>query len=205
MRPKLGHIFLDGLDRRIVPVSVLGAGVELLVIDELCLKMLDFIFFVEDFLPGAHVMGEYSVYRFCPVFAELFVVIGFPDGVGMPEKGDFGRLMPQAVYYIYAYSRLSKGKIIFCVPSGNFGNLMGGVLAKEMGLPVEKFIVAVNENDEFPSFLKTGEYEPVVPSRNCSSNAMNVGHPSNLARLIDLYGGWLFDERDEKGKGNKES
>ncbi len=113
---------------------------------------------------------------------------------------NFGRLMPQIVYYFYAYSRLAKDKIIFSVPSGNFGDLMGGIFAKEMGLPIKKFIVAVNENDEFPNFLKTGTYKPVVPSRECSSNAMNVGHPSNLARLIDLYGGLLIDERDEKGK-----
>lgn len=111
---------------------------------------------------------------------------------------NFGRLMPQMVYYVYAYSRL--GKSVFSVPSGNFGDLMGGVLAKRMGLPIEKFIVAVNENDEFPKFLKAGSYSPVVPSRNCSSNAMNVGHPSNLARLISLYDGWLLDERDSNGK-----
>ena len=113
---------------------------------------------------------------------------------------NFGRLMPQTVYYIYAYSRLAKNKIIFSVPSGNFGNLMGGVIAKQMGLPVEKFIVAVNENDEVPNFLRTEEYVPVVPSKNCSSNAMNVGNPSNLARLVDLYNGWMLDERDKDGK-----
>ncbi|MCX8082606.1 MAG: threonine synthase [bacterium] len=113
---------------------------------------------------------------------------------------NFGRLLPQIVYYFYAYSRLNTEYIVFSVPSGNFGNLMGGVFAKMMGLPVRKFVVAVNENDEFPKFLQTGEYQPVVPSRECSSNAMNVGHPSNLARLIDLYGGWLMDERDNNGK-----
>ncbi|MBU0627572.1 MAG: threonine synthase [Nanoarchaeota archaeon] len=112
----------------------------------------------------------------------------------------FGRLMPQIVYYIYAYSRLAGDKVIFSVPSGNFGNLMGGVIAKEMGLNIERFIVAVNENDEFPKFLESGNYRAVVPSKECSSNAMNVGHPSNLARLIDLYGGWLTDERAENGK-----
>ena len=114
---------------------------------------------------------------------------------------NFGRLLPQIVYYFYAYSRLDTEDIVFSVPSGNFGNLMGGVFAKRMGLPVRRFIVAVNENDEFPNFLQTGEYRPVIPSRECSSNAMNVGHPSNLARLIDFYGGWLTDERDsETGK-----
>ncbi|MCM8777262.1 MAG: threonine synthase [Candidatus Omnitrophica bacterium] len=114
---------------------------------------------------------------------------------------NFGRLLPQIVYYFYAYSRLDVKDIVFSVPSGNFGNLMGGVFAKRMGLPVRRFIVAVNENDEFPNFLHTGQYRPVVPSRECSSNAMNVGHPSNLARLIDIYGGHLTDERDrETGK-----
>ena len=111
---------------------------------------------------------------------------------------NFGRLMPQMVYYFYAQSRI-KGKVNFSVPSGNFGDLMGGVFAREMGLPVNKFIVAVNGNDEFPKFLAAGQYAPVVPSKECSSNAMNVGHPSNLARLIDLYGGWLTDERDSNG------
>ncbi len=113
---------------------------------------------------------------------------------------NFGRLLPQSVYYFKAYCEIAAEKVVFSVPSGNFGNLMGGVLAREMGLPVEKFIVAVNENDEFPRFLETGIYKPVFPSRKCSSNAMNVGHPSNLARLIDLYGGWLTDERDTSGK-----
>jgi len=115
---------------------------------------------------------------------------------------NFGRLLPQACYYAYVYLKIKNS--IFCVPSGNFGDLMGGILAKEMGLPIKKFIVAVNENDEFPRFLETGHYEPVVPSRNCSSNAMNVGHPSNLARLIDIYGGWITDERNENGKVTKQ-
>ncbi|HOK56654.1 MAG TPA: threonine synthase [bacterium] len=113
---------------------------------------------------------------------------------------NISRLLPQSVYYFYAFSKLNFEKIVFSVPSGNFGNLMGGVIAKKMGLPVEKFIVAVNENDEFPKFLETGEYKPVIPSRKCNSNAMNVGHPSNLARLIDLYGGWIYDERSIDGK-----
>ncbi len=112
---------------------------------------------------------------------------------------NFGRLLPQSVYYFKAFAEIGTDRIVFSVPSGNFGNLMGGVFAREMGLPVRKFIVAVNENDEFPRFLETGIYSPVVPSRKCPSNAMNVGHPSNLARLIDLYGGWLTDQRDENG------
>ncbi len=116
---------------------------------------------------------------------------------------NIGRLFPQTIYYFYAYSRIDDKKINFSVPSGNFGNLMAGVLAKEAGLPVDKFIVAVNENDEFPRFLKTGIYTPVEPSKKCSSNAMNVGHPSNLARLIDIYGGWIFDKRNIDGNVTK--
>jgi threonine synthase len=58
-----------------------------------------------------------------------------------------------------------------------------------MGLPVEKFVIATNENDEFPEFVKSGKYEKIVPSKNCISSAMNVGHPSNLVRLVALYGG----------------
>ncbi len=114
---------------------------------------------------------------------------------------NFGRLLPQAAYYFSAFSKLVKEReeVVFSVPSGNFGNLMGGLIAKKMGLPVSKFIAAVNENDEFPRFLETGQYQSIKPSKNCLSNAMNVGHPSNLARLIDLYGGQM----DEKGKINK--
>lgn len=110
---------------------------------------------------------------------------------------NIGRLVPQTVYYFYAWSRLAKKdeKIIFSVPSGNFGDMMGGVLAMKMGLPVEKFVISVNENDEFPAYLSTGEYAKIEPSRNCISSAMNVGHPSNLARLLALYGGVM----DEKG------
>ncbi|MCK5282543.1 MAG: threonine synthase [Nanoarchaeota archaeon] len=104
---------------------------------------------------------------------------------------NFARLMPQIVYYVYAYSRL--GKVNFSVPSGNFGDLMGGLIAKKMGLPVDKFIVAVNENDEFMKFYKTSIYEKISPSRNCLSNAMNVGHPSNFARLAALYNGIIDD------------
>lgn len=114
---------------------------------------------------------------------------------------NIGRLLPQAVYYFYAYSRVAKGseKIVFSVPCGNFGDLMGGLIAFKMGLPVHRFVAATNENDEFPNFLQTGVYEPIRPSKNCISNAMNVGHPSNLARLFCLYGGQM----DETGHVNK--
>jgi threonine synthase len=110
---------------------------------------------------------------------------------------NIGRLLPQAVYYFYAYSRVAiKGQeAVFSVPSGNFGDLMGGLIAHKMGLPVHRFVAATNENNEFPRFMRTGVYEPIRPSRNCISNAMNVGHPSNLARIFDLYKGRM----DEKG------
>lgn len=109
-----------------------------------------------------------------------------------------GRLLPQAVYYFYAHSRVAPGgeEVVFSVPSGNFGDLMGGLIALKMGLPVKKFVAATNENDEFPRFMQTGVYEPIRPSKNCISNAMNVGHPSNLARLFALYGGQM----DESGR-----
>jgi len=110
---------------------------------------------------------------------------------------NIGRLLPQSVYYIYAYSQLAKNNepVIFSIPSGNFGNMMGALLAKKMGLPVKKIIVATNENDEVPVYFKTHIYKKIEPSRVCISNAMNVGHPSNLARVIDLYGGHI----DENG------
>jgi len=114
---------------------------------------------------------------------------------------NIGRLLPQAVYYFYAQSRAAPagGEVVFSVPSGNFGDLMGGLLALRMGLPAKKFVAATNENDEFPRFMKTGTYEPISPSKNCISNAMNVGHPSNLARIFSLYGGQM----DERGRVRK--
>jgi threonine synthase len=108
---------------------------------------------------------------------------------------NIGRLLPQSVYYIYAYARLADAAggepILISVPSGNFGDMMGAVLARRMGLPMERLVIATNANDEVPRFLKTGRYEKISPSRVCISNAMNVGHPSNLARLVDVYGGWM--------------
>jgi threonine synthase len=114
---------------------------------------------------------------------------------------NIGRLLPQSVYYFYAASRvaLAGEPIVFSIPSGNFGDMMGAVVAREMGLPVRKIVAAVNENDAFPRFLATGSYQKVSPSRNSLSNAMNVGHASNLARLVAVYGGQM----DETGKINR--
>ncbi|MBN1829537.1 MAG: threonine synthase, partial [Deltaproteobacteria bacterium] len=104
---------------------------------------------------------------------------------------NFGRILPQIVYYFYAYAQLCERdeEIVFSVPSGNFGNALGCEYARRMGLPVKVLVMPTNENDEFPRFLATGVYRKVSPSRACLSNAMNVGHPSNLARFFDLYGG----------------
>jgi len=104
---------------------------------------------------------------------------------------NFGRILPQMVYYFYAYAQLCRDRehIVISVPSGNFGNALGCEYARRMGLPVEKLVMPTNENDEFPRFLETGTYEKRSPSLACLSNAMNVGHPSNLARFFDLYGG----------------
>ena len=77
--------------------------------------------------------------------------------------------------------------------------MMGAVVAREMGLPVRKIIASVNDNDSFPRYLHSGVYEKISPSRNSVSNAMNVGHPSNLARLVAVYGGQM----DETGKLHK--
>lgn len=106
---------------------------------------------------------------------------------------NIGRLLPQSAYYVYAATRVAAPgePVVFSVPSGNFGNLVGGLLAKRMGVPVDRFVVATNANDEVPVWLATGDYHKIEPSRECLSNAMNVGHPSNLARLIDLYGGQM--------------
>jgi threonine synthase len=104
---------------------------------------------------------------------------------------NFGRILPQIVYYVWAWAQLSRDgePAVFSVPSGNFGDALGCEYARRMGLPVSKLVMPTNENDEFPRFLETGIYEKVSPSRACLSNAMNVGHPSNLARFFDLYDG----------------
>ena len=102
------------------------------------------------------------------------------------------RFLPQAFYYFYAYAQLKKlGKAndaVICVPSGNFGNITAGLFGKRMGLPVKRFIAANNRNDIFYQYLQTGVYTP-RPSIATIANAMDVGDPSNFARVLDLYGG----------------
>ena len=98
------------------------------------------------------------------------------------------RFLPQAFYYFYAYAQLKKmgkaDKVVVCVPSGNFGNITAGLFGKRMGLPVSRFIAANNRNDIFYQYLKTGEYNP-RPSIATIANAMDVGDPSNFARILD--------------------
>ena len=102
------------------------------------------------------------------------------------------RFLPQAFYYFNAYARMKAfGKadnLVICVPSGNFGNITAGLFAREMGLPIKRFIAANNKNDVFFKYLKTGEYLP-QPSVQTIANAMDVGNPSNFARILDLYHG----------------
>ncbi len=102
------------------------------------------------------------------------------------------RFLPQMFYYFYAYAQLAKmGKpldnIVVSVPSGNFGNITAGLIGKKMGLPIKRFIAANNRNDIFYQYLLSGEYNP-RPSIATIANAMDVGAPSNFARILDLYG-----------------
>ncbi len=103
---------------------------------------------------------------------------------------NIARFLPQAFYYFYAYAQLAKieknKEVVFCVPSGNFGNLTAGLIAKRMGLPIKRFIAANNRNDIFLQYLNTGQYNP-RPSIATIANAMDVGDPSNFARILDLY------------------
>ena len=101
------------------------------------------------------------------------------------------RFLPQAFYYFNAYAQLKKAgmadNLVVCVPSGNFGNITAGLIAHRMGLPIKRFIAANNANDVFFKYLQNGEYEP-RPSIATIANAMDVGDPSNFARILDLYG-----------------
>ncbi len=101
---------------------------------------------------------------------------------------NIARLIPQSFYYFWTYAQLKKqGKpIVFCVPSGNFGNLCGGLIATKMGLPVERFIASTNVNNIVPHYLESGLFEP-KSSIETISNAMDVGNPSNFPRMIALF------------------
>ena len=101
------------------------------------------------------------------------------------------RFLPQAFYYFNAYARMKEqglaDNLVVCVPSGNFGNITAALFGHAMGLPIKRFIAANNANDIFYKYLKSGKYEP-KPSIQTLANAMDVGDPSNFARILDLYG-----------------
>ena len=104
------------------------------------------------------------------------------------------RFLPQAFYFFWAYAQLrptltgsGDSSLVFCVPSGNFGNICSALFGHVMGLPVKRFIAANNANDVFYNYLQTGAYHP-QPSMQTIANAMDVGDPSNFARILDLYG-----------------
>ncbi len=101
---------------------------------------------------------------------------------------NIARLLPQSFYYFNAYARVKDKNLptVISVPSGNFGNLTAGLIAKRMGLPVQKFIAATNSNDVFTKYIDTSVFE-TKPSVKTLSNAMDVGNPSNFERILDLY------------------
>ncbi|MBK6564583.1 MAG: threonine synthase [Saprospiraceae bacterium] len=114
---------------------------------------------------------------------------------------NIARLIPQTFYYFEAYKQIRDNTkpLIFAVPSGNFGNLTAGLIAKKMGLPVDYFVAATNINHVVPDYLTTGTFDP-VPSRATISNAMDVGNPSNFTRILSLYGStWNKIRKDIKG------
>ncbi len=110
---------------------------------------------------------------------------------------NIGRLIPQSFYYFYACSLLAENgrPVVFSVPSGNFGNLTGGLMAKAAGLPVHRFIASTNINDVFPRFMDTGKYLPYA-SKQTMSNAMDVGDPSNFTRINEMMGNSINNFRD---------
>ena len=119
---------------------------------------------------------------------------------------NIARLIPQSFYYAYSYLQLSNKNIptIFSVPCGNFGNITAGLIAKKMGVPIDKFIASTNLNDVVPNYMNTGNYNP-KKSVQTISNAMDVGNPSNMARIMDMYDSldnlrndmlsWSFNEK----------
>ena len=116
---------------------------------------------------------------------------------------NIARFIPQSFYYFHAYAQLKRAgvadDVVICVPSGNFGNLTGGLFAQRMGLPVKRFIAANNRNDVFWEYLQTGKYTPRT-SVATVANAMDVGDPSNFARILDLFKGvWNDIKADISG------
>ncbi|MEM8969892.1 MAG: threonine synthase, partial [Bacteroidota bacterium] len=127
---------------------------------------------------------------------------------------NISRLIPQSFYYFNAYAQLKRDlgfnpdwPLVFSVPSGNFGNLCGGLIAQQMGLPIDHIVASTNVNDVVPEYLETGKFTP-RPSVQTISNAMDVGNPSNFARLQAFYGyvgsdDELLDSIQEDISGNR--
>jgi threonine synthase len=111
---------------------------------------------------------------------------------------NIARLLPQSFYYVEAYKQIPDKSlpVVFSVPSGNLGNITAGLFAKKMGLPIHKFIGATNKNDVFTEFILSGNFNPRA-SVQTLSNAMDVGNPSNLARIVDLYSNSISEIRNE--------
>jgi threonine synthase len=109
---------------------------------------------------------------------------------------NIARLLPQMLYYVQAFCQLGDRPLVVSVPSGNFGNLTAGLLAKRAGIPIARLVAATNANDVVPKFLASGVFEP-RPAKQTCSNAMDVGNPSNLARLLDLCQGSVVRLRSE--------
>ena len=104
---------------------------------------------------------------------------------------NMARLLPQSVYYFYAWAQLTpeeRENVVFSIPSGNYGNLSAGLIAQKMGLPIKHFLACSNANDTVPLYLWNGKFEP-KPSVATISNAMDVGNPSNFVRMLDMFGG----------------
>ncbi len=100
---------------------------------------------------------------------------------------NIGRLIPQMFCYFYLLAQLEECRnVVVCVPSGNYGNITAGLIAKRMGLPIQKFIAATNANDIVPKYLSSGKFEPRASAQTIS-NAMDVGNPSNFERMLNLY------------------
>ncbi len=117
---------------------------------------------------------------------------------------NIGRLIPQIIYYVWGVAQLRSMGVAepptVVVPSGNFGNLTAAVYAKHLGAPIGRLFAATNKNDVVPEYFETGRFSP-RPSLQTLSNAMDVGNPSNFARLLDLYGGSLDRMREDIDAG----
>jgi len=150
---------------------------------------------------GGNVTAIAAAAKFDQLQANAIRAFEDPDLAGLrltsANSINWCRLLPQIGYHFYGYTALDARPgepVVDAVSSGNFGNVTADFLTLRMGKPVRKILAATNENDEFPNFLETGIYRPVRPSHACLSNAMNVGNPSNLRRLFDLYGGRIDRE-----------